>query len=229
MTSLGGQFEQQPFVPASGLFRTARAFDERPSSHQLMLNREMSRAFSETAQGSFQVADVTAATHRRGSIFCTPLAVGPEIGPLGSAINGDSNLDRPPRSSTLLGTAATKEGNAALSFEPLAAELSSHTPGHGSADVSAKAECFARRQGVWGTLIFLKSRIASEVGPVDTVKVDLVVDPEVDGSSTLSFTIRTRAALEAVLDLDGRLRDLIGESIAARHLVYFAVRFDFDE
>ncbi len=177
MTSLGGQFEQQPFVPASGLFRTARAFDERPGSHQLMPNREMSRAFSETAQRSFQVADVTAATHRRGSIFCTPLAafgtVGPEIGALGSAINGESNLDRPPRSSTLLGTAATKEGNAALSFEPLAAELSSHTPGHGSADVSANAERFARRQGVWGTLIFLKSRIASEVGPVDTVKVDL--------------------------------------------------------
>jgi len=119
--------------------------------------------------------------------------------------------------------------NAALSFGPLTTELSFHTPRHGSADVSADAERFARRQGLWGSLIFLKSRIASSVGPIDTVKVDLVVDPEVDSWSTLCFAIRTRAALEAVLDLDERLRDLIGESIAAKHLVYFAVRFDFAE
>jgi hypothetical protein len=217
----------------SRLFRTAWAFDEGLSSHQLMPNRGIRDVFSGTVHGSFQVDDAGAATNGTGSAFRTPLTAfgtgGPEIGPLGSARNVESNTNKPPQLSALLGMARKKEMNAALSFGPLATELSSRTPGLGSADVSANAERFARRQGLWGSLIFLKSRIASYIGPIDTVKFDLVVDPEVNGWSTLCFTIRTRAALEAVLELDERLRDLIGESIAAKHLVYFAVRFDFAE
>jgi len=109
------------------------------------------------------------------------------------------------------------------------AEVSSHAPGHGSADVSEAAERFARQHGIWSSLIILKAKIASNLEPIDAVKVDLISDPEVEDWCTLCFTIRTRAALEAALELDERLRDLIGESIAVKHLVYFAVRFEFAE
>ncbi len=115
----------------------------------------------------------------------------------------------------------------APSLAPFAAELSSHAPERELTHVSEDAERFARRHGLWGSIIFIKSWIAGYIDAIDGARIDLVIDREVDGWATLCLTIRTRAGLETALNLDARLRETIGESIACRHLPLFAVRFDF--
>ena len=97
-----------------------------------------------------------------------------------------------------------------------------------SADISADASAFAKKHGLWGSLVILKTMILSNTNLVSALKVELSSDPEVEGWFTICFRIQTHADVPEVLDFDDRLRLQIGEDLPSKDQVFFAVCFDFD-
>jgi hypothetical protein len=95
--------------------------------------------------------------------------------------------------------------------------------------VSPEAARFAKRHGFWGSALLLVSRMRSCLNSGDTVKLDVVADPEIDGWSILCATVRTNATTESVIDLDLQLREMVADCLSSAHSVYFAVRFDLVE
>jgi hypothetical protein len=93
--------------------------------------------------------------------------------------------------------------------------------------VSPEAERFARRHGLWGSLILLKSLIMSNRTLFLGVAVNLVPDAEITGRFTVSFTVRTDAEISDILDFDERIRGLVYDQLPMDDQVYFAVQFEF--
>ena len=107
--------------------------------------------------------------------------------------------------------------------------ISSHNHCTATTEVSDAAERFARAQGLWDSLVVLKSLVNRDKELVSGVKVDLVSDPEVSGWFTLRFCVRTSAELPEVIEFDDWLRDLMIKSLPAKDQIYFAIGFQFDK
>lgn len=108
-------------------------------------------------------------------------------------------------------------------------DLTMSSAGRAVARIAPEAERFAKRRGLWGSAVLLTSRLVGSLGSADSLKLDLVADPEVNGWSVLCATIRTNAPLQSALRLDSRLREIFVDSIASVHSIYFAMKFDLVE
>jgi hypothetical protein len=97
-----------------------------------------------------------------------------------------------------------------------------------SVNVSDPAESFARKHGLWGSLIVLKSLILGGEFPLLSINVALVSDAEISGHHAISFNIRTNAEPSDVLDFDERIRELAYDQLPMDDQIYFAIRFEFE-
>lgn len=234
----GGQFNHAPVVPAfppeghfirrvrrsnaiSGPFLSALLPPAGIGLPEFVTRHRFRNASPESAQPGSCVNPQSSGVLGIGSRAPEPVALlGNGEPPVGNTVAGMAESFLPDRTCrTFEALGMDSEATPARSAEAAYAGLPE--------GISAKAARFAKRHGLWGLTILLTRSIRSSLRSGDTVKLDLAVDPEVDGWFTLAFTIHTRAAPEAVLDLDDRLHDIVSDSIPVKHLSYFAVRFEF--
>jgi hypothetical protein len=94
-------------------------------------------------------------------------------------------------------------------------------------NISAEAERYARKHGLFGSLRVMKSLVLPGASLIKSIDIDLVQDPETTDSFLICFSVDAVACVSDVLEFDRRLRDSIFDAVPADDRAYFAVRFDF--
>ena len=251
MMRQGSQLNQSPVVPVfpltehleqevdssdvlSGLFRPAWPWASTRGSTEFAPAQVLCSAFSLRAHRAVRVDSGLAATHGLGtpSDRMTLASLGvyvSQVGDVATTIPEDLADTRSVGTSPILHVQARNRAIPGPNTAAGIGGLSTPAAAQVSAGVSPEATHFAKRHGLLGSAVLLMSRIRSCLRSSDSVKLDLVTDPEVDGWSILCVTIRTNAPLESAIDLDDRLRETIADSLSSAVSVYFAVRFDLVE